>query len=386
MLGVPLSEDKLVPPSPVIEFLGVVIDCPNMQLRIPADKIASYKRDIALTLIQTKRRTLSLRTLHSLVGVLRHCSYCVHRGGLFLHHIQEALTTALRLRTGHGFSPAQGTHATALRRPRTGHGFTRHPIILERFALNELFWWDRCLSEWNGVTLIPPSISSVPHSRRNRLFTDACNTGMGAWLIRATGDAHYLLHAWSDGELRRAQRLKRLSMPFLELLAVVLAVLAWQNELADSALELRSDCSGVVHSLTSDYSSTPQSHRLLLSLYLITTINHVFIRFSHIPGLENLEADALSRAANRDTHQEAALLSLKFFALPSVRLFFNQGRLLRRSLPDYPSTIFEPDAESINVPPWQIQPTGHTTMESNDSSPSVTLTTNSDTEGQTKTL
>jgi ribonuclease HI len=179
---------------------------------------------------------------------------------------------------------------------------------------------------------------------------------MGAWLVTPDGHASYLLHAWSDDELQQAYRVKRLSMPFLELLAVVLAVLTWQKELASSVVEVRSDCKGVVDALTSDYSKSPQSHQLLLSLYMITTVNHITIRFSHIPGKDNVEADALSRAANRDTHRQDSLLESTFFSLPSVVCFL-QDRLSKTDLPPYPSTIFMPNATASSVAPWRSQHT-----------------------------
>jgi hypothetical protein len=164
-------------------------------------------------------------------------------------------------------------------------------------------------------------------------------------------------------------------MPFLELLAVVFAVLTWQEELANSVVELRSDCMGVVYALTDDYSRSPQSHQLLLSLYLITTVNRITIRFSHIPGIDNVEADALSRAASTDTHLQESLLESTFFSLPSVVLFVSQERIHRSLLPAYePSTIFMPSEVAYNVPPWQSPHTRRTTTASGASDRSASAT------------
>lgn len=97
----------------------------------------------------------------------------------------------------------------------------------------------------------PPSLLSFPISSRRCLLTDACNTGMGAWLRTASPQhfPQYLLHAWTATELQLAQRNSRMSMPFLELLAAVLAVYLWRKELSKSAVDLQLDCKPVVDAI-----------------------------------------------------------------------------------------------------------------------------------------
>jgi hypothetical protein len=425
-LKIPLSEDKLSPPSPTIVFLGIEIDCPSMEIRIPHDKVVRYRGEIAAALSASGKGWIPLTSLHSLVGILRYCVNCIHRGRLFIRHLQKAMDDALKVPSTRSPRPRKGggcdvddldedlaalTLTDSPREPISPM-LTAGPLPgnyprtakLDDYALSELRWWDKCLTQWNGVTLIPPplaaesdaplppapgeiadtrsaisAVSPLPHLRQDAgrylLLTDACNTGMGAWLVTPNGRALYLLHAWTDDELLQAYRVKRLSMPFLELLAVVFAVLSWHKELANSVVLLRSDCSGVVHALTSDYSSSPQSHQLLLSLYLTTTVNRITMNFSHIPGEENVEADALSRAASIDTHREDILLKDTFFPLPSV-MCFSQDRLQRSTLPVYQhSTIFMPSETASSTPPWRSPHTRRTNTGSAASASSVSVAT-----------
>jgi hypothetical protein len=450
-LKIPLSEDKLAPPSPSIVFLGIEIDCPSMEMRIPEDKVIRYRKEIGSALASATHGFISVTALHSLVGILRYCTNCIHRGRLFIHHLQRALNEAFKVPSARGLrphrskmvdetpdfdpdlaaltfsdSPRDSIDPTPIRgRPPGNYPRT---AALDTYSQCELRWWDNCLRQWNGVTLIPSPVAaprpapspivegdpsfppspivegdpsfppspivegdpsfppspiveggpSFPPSPTVEggpsfappspakgagsylLLTDACNTGMGAWLVTPNGQALYLLHAWSADELLQAHRIRRLSMPFLELLAVVFAVLTWHKELANSVVDLRSDCTGVVHALTSDYSKSPQSHQLLLSLYLITTVNRITIRFSHIPGKDNVEADALSRAASIDTHRQDSLLEGTFFPLPSV-LSVPQNRLQRSLLPPYEaSTIFMPSEAASNMTPWRSPHTRRT--------------------------
>jgi len=320
-LGIPLSIEKLSPPSTSIEFLGTVIDCARQIMYIPEDKLERYRTSIALAAASP---LISITSLQSLLGVLRYSARCVQHGTLFLHHLQNSLTNAL--------SSQRDRHLKSFK--------------LSHAALEELKWWERFITEWNGRNIIPPSLSSFPITSRRSLFTDACRTGMGAWLrqphelARTYSKPQYLLHAWTTTELGRAQRSTTLSMPYLELLALVLAVYAWRKELAGSAIDLQSDCMPVVNALTRGYSRTTQIHQLLLSLFHISNNANIFISCSHIAGVKNIEADVLSRIANSNTNLQSASLSSDFFTLPSVSLFYSTGRIIQKEMEPLPSAIY----------------------------------------------
>jgi len=398
-LGVPLSEDKLIAPSPVVEFLGIVIDCPSMQIRMPEDKLTAYREDINAALAHPNE--LSLHDIQSLHGILIYASRCVQKGRLFTSHILRDLATALRIvhhedliyqtptvtipsgdphktpavttpsgdphKTPTVTTPSGDPHKTPSVTNDRGNQQKSKGISLTMGSLMELRWWDKCLREWNGVNIIPPSIAHVPQSQRHILYTDACDKGMGAWLLKANGSALYLLHRWTDREISLATRKKRISMPFLEMLSVIRSVFTWQNDLADSAIILRTDCTAVVQGINTNHSKTLQSHQLLLSLFLTTTKNRIFIDCQHIEGLLNVEADALSRAPSpTDTHLYHSYLSKEFFSLPSVSSV-PPHRLTQTPIVDLPSEHLGPVWSAFVTPPWRPPPIGLMIMESRDS-------------------
>jgi hypothetical protein len=466
-LGIPLSEDKLIPPSPVVEFLGIVIDCPAMQIRIPEDKLTVYRSDIAAALSHPTE--LTLHDAQSLIGILIYSSRCVQKGRLFVSHLLRDLShfdpSHSHLTASEGVPYEPHSHLTAserLSRPLrptetisggpfpsplaetigraltptpfaetigkaltpTSHAETigmdvspqplaetigralspqslaetigrdlsspllaktigrkgklpadsnrrgpqrdSHDLSLSQGSLMELRWWDKCLKEWNGVNIIPPSINFVPLSQRNSLFTDACDTGMGAWLLKANGSAHFLLHRWTDREISLATRKTRISMPFLEMLSVIRSVYTWRYDLADSAINLRTDCSAVVSAINSDYSPTLQSHQLLLSLFLTTTTHRIFIDCQHIEGILNVEADALSRAPPpSNTHPYDSYLSDHFFSLPSVSSVHSH-LLSQTPIVDLPSEHLGPVWNAFATPPWRPPLIGPMNTESRD--------------------
>lgn len=333
LLGVPLALEKLSAPSRTIEFLGIMIDTQRQVIYIPSDKMDRYRAQITEAYNST---SVTIKCLESLIGVLRYSSRCVQHGSLFLHHLQANLTTATA-----SASAAQ-------------HRNHRHTVTLTYDARRELSWWKSFMEKWNGVNIIPPSIERFPMSSRRSLLTDACNTGMGGWMRRSSHPSsecpQYLLHAWTEKELHLAHRQLRLSMPYLELLSVILSVYNWREELADSAVDLQSDCKSVVDAINNGYSRIPQTHQLLLSLFLITNKYHIFLSCTHIAGVKNVEADALSRSAHHDTHRQSLSLSSLFFPLDSVSVFHSSQRLIQKEMETLPLKFYGKKNKDFDIP------------------------------------
>lgn len=336
LLGVPLATEKLAPPSPTIEFLGIMIDIPNQIISIPNDKMGRYREQV---LLAQAAPSLTVKSLQSLLGGLRYCCQCIQHGPLYLHYLQQCLTDALR----------------------EGEGWKNFKVTLTFQAKGELRWWKQFMSEWNGVNIIPPSLNHFPLSSRRYLLTDACLVGMGGWLRRPSHPSYdhpqYTLHAWTDEEQRLAVRVKRASMPFLELLAVVLSVYVWREELASSALDLQSDCQAVVDAINKGYSPKLRTHQLLLTLFFISNKYKIFISCSHIAGRNNVEADALSRSADTDTHLQSSRLNSLFFSLSSVSVFHSSHRLVYKEMEALPSSTYMPKSTSYVTRPSPPPPT-----------------------------
>jgi hypothetical protein len=132
--------------------------------------------------------------------------------------------------------------------------------------------------------------------------------------------------------LKDARRKKTISMPYLELLSILYSVNIWQKELANSAIDLQSDCGPVVKAINRGYSKQSNLHHLLRLLFFITSLNNIFISCTHIPGVANIEADVLSRAARHDPVEQQRLLTLHFFTVLSVQQSLRTQPLSRRTI------------------------------------------------------
>jgi ribonuclease HI len=307
-LGVELAAEKLSPPCSKLEFLGINIDTTLMQLSLPEDKLINYKQVISRWL---SKPSGSHKELQSLIGILVYAARIIQHGNTFYHHLIRHSRTA-----------------------NTTRASSRKHIRLSKEAIEELQWWGYFIDKWNGTNIIPRSITQFPLSQRHALRTDACRTGMGAWFK----NHQYALHAWSDAELKDSHREKDLSMPYLELLAILHAVNIWQKEVKNGYIDLQSDCDPVVQGINKGYSKQPSLHHLLRILFFITSLNGIFISCSHIAGVDNKEADALSRAANANFKKQNNLLTDLFFSLSSAKVCQLQGQqLVQRKIQTLPS-------------------------------------------------
>ena len=90
-LGAPLAIEKLAPPAPVVEFLGILIDVPAMRISLPLDKLRRYKSHVDAALC---RRRCTEQELESLLGVLRYAARIIQHGRAYTFHLQAALTAA----------------------------------------------------------------------------------------------------------------------------------------------------------------------------------------------------------------------------------------------------------------------------------------------------
>ena len=313
-LGVELAKEKLSKPSTKIEFLGIIIDTEEMTMSLPPDKLERYR--LLLDKLRD-RKVISIEELQSLIGVLVYSSAIIQSGSSFYYHLRRMLEEAKGDLVG---DP------------------TEAPIPLSAGALREIEWWSTFIVAWNGKNLISPlSRNFIPHDV-HRMYTDACQTGMGAWF---EGDSYeYVAHVWDKTELRRAQREERLSMPYLELLALTHGVGVWREKLQGKAILINSDCLGVVHMIKKGYSPHGEAMILLRQLAYFKALHNIFIKVVHIEGAKNVVADCLSRLPSSTTEltDDDHINFESFFELPTIKRALQEGSkpLIRRQIKSFP--------------------------------------------------
>ena len=248
-LGIPVALNKTEGPTTVLIFLGILIDTHNFELRLPSDKLQRLKELITQW---SSKRFCSRSELESLTGHLSHAATVIRQGRTFLRQLFPLLSL-----------------------DRAPH----HYIRLNAGVRADLAWWNSFLQEWNGQSFFPPPHHSV------EVVSDASGSfGCGAFSVSLGWFQIQWPQSWGSAHITAK-----------ELLPVVMAAALWGHCWRLKRVRFVSDNAAVVSLLN----SLSSKDRLLMHLLRCLSFYAAYHRFSfestHIPGIENTAADAISR-------------------------------------------------------------------------------------------
>jgi len=256
-VNVPVVASKTLGPSQVLEFMGIELDTTRMEARLPEDKL-QRTRDLLAAF--TKRRSVRLVELQSLIGTLQFACKAVVPGRTFLQRIIN-LTRGVPSRF--------------------------HHIRLNKEFFKDLTMWKAFLSSWNGRSFFLDS--SVTPSPDLELYTDAASS---------VGFGGYFNGQWFQGKWLPHMHLSRtggISIEWQELFPIVVACALWFPHFSGKRIQFWCDNESVVAIINSGHSKAPRIMDLLRFLVLMSMKHNFFVRARHVPGVSNEIADALSR-------------------------------------------------------------------------------------------
>ena len=249
-LGVPVSLPKLEGPSTSVTFLGILIDTARMELRLPLDKLSRLRDLVARW---RGRRSGSRSECESLLGHLSHAAVVIKPGRIFLRHLFSLMARV---------------------------SMRHHYVHLDVMARADLAWWDCFLIDWHGASFIP-----VDNDPSFRVFSDASGSfGCGAICT----DNHWFQICWppSWAEVDIAAK---------EMVPVVAAAAVWGRGWCRHQVTFHSDNAAVVSVIQRRSAKDPLLLHLLRCLYFYAAYYQFSYCASHVPGVDNVAADALSR-------------------------------------------------------------------------------------------
>ena len=223
-----------------------------MTMRLPAAKLQRLK-DLVMEWLE-KKTAARKRSLLSLIGELAHASKVVPAGRTFLRRM---ITTAHSCRK------------------------LDHWVRLDRGFKSDLLWWHCFIEKWNGVSLLAAHIYKPPDIT---VFTDAS----GRWGCGGTDGISWFQCAWES-------EWEDVNIATKELVPIVLAAGIWGARWQSRHILFRSDNMAVVEILKTRTSKDEVVMHLLRSLHFLCAKHDFRISATHIPGVENISADALSR-------------------------------------------------------------------------------------------
>ena len=251
-LGLPLKWQKLEGPSTSLTFLGVVLDTRKMEMRLPEGKLEELKELIKKWLA---RKAGKKRELLSLIGKLAHAAKIIVSGRIFLRRMIDVAHKAKQL--------DNWVHLTA------------------EFK-SDLAWWHSFIDYWNGLGMM--ECVSTSWSPQYCFFTDAS----GSWGCGACWEQRWLQCPWNGAWEDKGIAAK-------ELLPIILAMAMWGHCWRESQVLVYSDNMSVVNIIAANTSKDKTIMHLLRSLHFICAVYNVNLRATHIQGVKNSAADAISR-------------------------------------------------------------------------------------------
>ena len=292
-------------PTQTLTFIGGLFQTDQDRLTIPPDRWTKIQSAVERGLTQA----LNLRNWQSILGLFTSAQDLTLRGRLMLRPLQLFLIPHIQAED------------------------LRHRFRLPRHLRSYLQWWSVEENVCQGIDL-------TPFNPDRQLFVDASLQGWGAHL-----DSETLSGLWSPSQ-------RQMHINNLEMQAVILAIQHWAPIISYSNLLIASDNSTVVWTIRNQGSTT--CHTLLdqaFHLFQILDEFNIRIRARHIPGCQNVLADALSRPDKPSPtewmlHPEAFRLLCQQFHRPLIDLFATAHN---HQLPVYVSPLPDPLAWEVDA-------------------------------------
>ena len=244
-------ERSLLTPTPVLEFLGFLINSKTMKFYLPQTKVAKVL-DLCKSLL--KENPISLHLLAQLQGFLESCRPAVWLAPLHFRHLQSCLIRQVALNKG----SYQGT------------------VLLDPQAREELQWWITNIKRVNGSPIHPPATEMV-------ITSDASKMGWGATFGNLSTNGR-----WSKQE-------SGLHINVLELKATFLAIQAFLKNQSNLAVKLRLDnTTAVTYVNNQGGTRSPSLTLLTVELWNWCLQRNIPITAEHLPGVFNVLADRVA--------------------------------------------------------------------------------------------
>lgn len=269
-LGFYISYKKVKSPAQLQIYLGVEIDSIEMKLRLPQDKVNKLHEELAFF---AGRRRSTKKQMQRLCGVLGHCATLVRGGRTFSHRVIAMLKL---------FSTK------------------RRYVTLSAAFHKDMEWWAKFAGHFNGEARVvqPPGNTSVVH-------TDASGSGFGAvtncdWLC-GQWNAALMMDVDIHGHCRPVPLVDTTeNINVRELYPILEALWRWGETWRDHRVDCITDNTQVVAAINTGRSGNEVSMGILRDIFWQSVLFNCHLVATHLPGVDNTVADALSRLKSSD--------------------------------------------------------------------------------------
>ena len=301
-LGFHVAYEKLVSPSQIVTYLGIVIDSVRMELRLPDGKLR--KLIDLLNYVESKNR-VSKKDLECLGGLLSHCAHVVKGGKFFCKNVyklyKEMVNRNLRY------------------------------VNLNVEVKNDLRWWKRLCKFFNGSMRIVEQPFAFP------MVSDSSLKGFAVYL-----NDDWVAGVWDDKDFINIvsscchvaskpllDKFEKDNINVLELWPIVVGLKRWAYLFKNKSLDVVTDNTQVMFMLLNGGSINKCCCNWIREIFWITAIYNIKLVPKYINTKSNLVADTLSRMMYPETSSKIVEL-LNGSNLCCIDLLFGSSRASQR--------------------------------------------------------
>ena len=261
-INFPVSIEKTFWANTQMTFLGILIDTVLQIVMIPVEKVTRGKELISNVLNKTSRN-LTLKQLQQICGFLNFLGRCVVPGRAFTRRLY-AHTANLKLKPHHHIRITNEVK----RDLEMWMEFLEHPSVYARGFID---------------------FTRQLQADMVRLTSDASRAGhLGFGCI---SDKSWMYGQWPDKYIKEYS----LSIEYLELFALVTAIITWGERYVNRRIIVHCDNQSVVAMVNNNTSSCKNCMILIRVLVLTSLKQNLRVFATYIWSRDNIESDLLSR-------------------------------------------------------------------------------------------
>ena len=263
-----VSEEKTEWATPVITFLGMLIDGINHRISVPEEKRVGVLHILNRL---SQKRTATIKEMEQLTGHLNFLTRAIVPGRTFTRRMYNKFTGPNAInKKGRKLKPY-------------------HHITLDAEFKKDCNMWILFLKDVAAVNRPFVDLSHTLHAKDINFYSDASknfNLGFGAIY-----NLNWTFGKWETGFIQENNP----SIEFLELFALCIGVFTWQEKLAKARVIVFCDNESVKHIMNQGAGGCKNSMNLLrmLTLNNLKYDRRIFVK--HVKGKNNGKSDALSR-------------------------------------------------------------------------------------------
>ena len=264
--GLQESVIKSCAPSTIMVFLGVLLNTETLTLEITPDRL----KDILEILLEWEDKiSAKKRDVQSLIGKLVFIGACVKPGRIFLSRMLNFLRSMSDV----------------------------DEVVLPYEFIKDVLWWKEFAPLFNGTAKMFMDISLHPDCW---VSSDACLSGCGG-----LSQDEYFHVQFPPFILQR-----NIHINGLELMTIAVCCKLWGRLWTGKRIDINCDNMASVIVLNSGKARDPFLQKCLREIAYLCAVNKFEIRAFHIAGIDNREADCLSRWHLNDSYGQEFVQSV----------------------------------------------------------------------------